>query len=232
LLQSLFHENSFTMGGIEHVFDDMINRSEKPSDDKATQTGVDPVSEDSTTPSLISLIISELECPVCYQPMFGPLHFPLLCPNGHPCCSSCSDRTRRICPTCRVSVIRWTRCLAMEKIGSLMVEEEQGERNLQGRGRTRSDRLEMARRHLVMWGRRGRGQPGRYWRGGLGMMGPLVVEERLEDTFDDSGYSDEEDAMDMIENDEADRTVVFAVGPSIQVLETIDEEIMNEIGWI
>ena len=75
-----------------------------------------------------------------------------------------------------------------------------------------------------MWGRRGRGQPGRYWRGGLGMMWPLVVEERLEGTFDDSGYSDEKDAMEMFENDNADSTIVFSFEPNSEVLETIDEE--------
>ena len=107
----------------------------------------------------------------------------------------------------------------MEKIGSLLIEkgllsvpegtgQEDEQENLQGRRRTRSIRLDRARRHLDRWGRRGRGQPGmywrgrgqpgRYWRGGMVMMGPEVVEERAEDILNDSGYFGD---MDMFEDD-------------------------------
>ena len=132
--------------------------------------------ESSSSNSLVSLIISELECPVCYNPMLGDLHLPLLCANGHPCRSSCSARTGRTCPTCRSSNTRWTRCLPLERMGKtlvdmglLLVEEdldpEHGQEDPRGMRRSRSNRLERARRHLDMWGRMGRGQPGRYWRG-------------------------------------------------------------------
>ena len=84
-----------------------------------------PVSDESSSTALLSLMISELDCPVCLQPMLGPLHLPLLCPNGHACCSSCSSRVKRICPICRSSNIRWTRCLTLERVGSLLVKKGQ-----------------------------------------------------------------------------------------------------------
>ena len=117
----------------------------------------------------------------------------------------------------------------MEKIGSLLIEkgllsvpegtgQEDEQENLQGRRRTRSNRLERARRHLDRWGRRGRGQPGmfwrgrgqpgRYWRGGMVMMGSEVVEENPEDILNDSGYFGD---MDMFEDD----------------IETITDEILD-----
>ena len=110
--------------------------------------------------SVISFLISELECPVCYQPMLGHLRLPLLCPNGHPCCYSCASKVRRICPTCRSSNTRWSRCLFLERMGSYMVEKgmmitppEQdvwpvGIRERQSMRRRRSARLERAREHM------------------------------------------------------------------------------------
>ena len=107
----------------------------------------------------------------------------------------------------------------MEKIGTLLIEQgvlsvqedtdqEHAQEHLQGRRGTRSNRLERARRHLDMWGRRGRGQPGRYWRGGMMTMGPEVVEEIDEDNLNDSGYFGD---MDMFEDD----------------IETITDEILD-----
>ena len=88
-----------------------------------------------------------------------------------------------------------------------------------------------------MWGRRGRGQPGRYWRGGWNE----IVEEEIETLLDDSEYSDEEyyDAQprnttfeeeimmiqDLFEKDRDDgSTVVFAFSSSNTGIETINEE--------
>ena len=75
----------------------------------------------------------------------------------------------------------------------LSVEEdldpEHGHDDPLGMRRSRSNRLERARRHLDMWGRMGRSQPGRYWRGGW----DEIVEEEIETLFEDSGYSDEEE---------------------------------------
>ena len=93
----------------------------QPAEDN-TSTPV-PVSDGSSSTALLSLMISELDCPVCLQPMLGPLHLPLICPNGHACCSSCSTRVKRICPICRSSNIRWTRCLTLERVGELLVEK-------------------------------------------------------------------------------------------------------------
>ena len=91
----------------------------------------------------------------------------------------------------------------MERMGSLMVEKgilaqpdpptQNIGQNGNHQGRRRSERLERAREHLDFWGRRGRSQPGRYWRSGLIRSGLDVREERLEDAFNDFGYSDEED---------------------------------------
>jgi hypothetical protein len=73
--------------------------------------------------------------------------------------------------------------------------------------------------------RRGRGQPGRYWRGGSVMRGSEVVEESdNEDILNDSGYDDD---MDMFEDDIDDRTVFFAFKTNTQDLETITEEILD-----
>ena len=133
--------------------------------DDIEDTPVPESVHDDPTSSVISFLISELECPVCYQPMLGHLRLPLLCPNGHPCCSSCASRMRRICPTCRSSNTRWSSCLFLERMGSYMVEKgmmitppEQdvwpvGISERQAMRRRRSARLERAREHMDMWGR-------------------------------------------------------------------------------
>lgn len=53
-----------------------------------------------------------LECPVCTNLMYPPIH---QCPNGHTLCWSCKIRVRNCCPTCR-SDLGNIRCLALEKI--------------------------------------------------------------------------------------------------------------------
>eukprot|EP00897_Mesotaenium_endlicherianum_P008703 jgi/Mesen1/7861/ME000042S07304 len=54
-----------------------------------------------------------LECPVCTNSMFPPIH---QCPNGHTLCSSCKGKVHNRCPTCRFELGN-IRCLALEKIG-------------------------------------------------------------------------------------------------------------------
>ena len=198
--QSLFCENNTSENRDNEVSADVV-----AAEERAPSPDTDPDNYDT---SLVSLLISELECPVCLQPMVGHLKIPLLCPNGHPCCFSCSARVRRICPTCRVSSFQWIRCLPLENLGSLMVEKgfiqqpdtaeqirEQG--NLQGRRRRRSARLERARRHMDLWGRTGRiQQPGRYWREGV----VRTHEDVRDDVSDDSGYDDEEDQAEDVLN--------------------------------
>ncbi|PKA47799.1 E3 ubiquitin-protein ligase SINAT2 [Apostasia shenzhenica] len=53
-----------------------------------------------------------LECPVCTNLMYPPIH---QCPNGHTLCSSCKDRVQNHCPTCRQELGN-IRCLALEKV--------------------------------------------------------------------------------------------------------------------
>ncbi|URD83731.1 hypothetical protein MUK42_02171 [Musa troglodytarum] len=53
-----------------------------------------------------------LECPVCTNSMFPPIH---QCPNGHTLCSSCKQRVHNHCPTCRQELGN-IRCLALEKV--------------------------------------------------------------------------------------------------------------------
>ena len=237
-------EEDFSIEDMDDEFTNLFNEhSEMEAEGGNDATGTpdpEPVPADPTT-NLVSLIISELECPVCLQPMLGHLQLPLLCPNGHPCCSSCSARVR-ICPICRSSIIRWTRCLSLERIGSYMVEKgiitqpESSEQqtleqeNLQARRRRRSVRLERARRHLDMWGRTGRSQPGRYW--SEVRQETEVLMERLEDALDDSGYYDEEEDFPLLprlinfedtENDLDDREI-FAFETNTQDIEAIDEQ--------
>ena len=98
------------------------NNSNNATDDTNAESVNPATDDDDTIANLVSMIVSEFECPVCLQPMIGQSHLPVLCPNGHPCCSSCAARVRRTCPVCRCSNIRWTRCLPMERIGSSLVE--------------------------------------------------------------------------------------------------------------
>ena len=118
--------NDRVNSGFEDDFDFMLGslfRVEEAQTAKDETPTPVPVSDESSSTALLSLMISELDCPVCLQPMLGPLHLPLLCPNGHACCSSCSSRVKRICPICRSSNIRWTRCLTLERVGELLLEK-------------------------------------------------------------------------------------------------------------
>uniref|UniRef100_A0A6V7QZ07 RING-type E3 ubiquitin transferase n=1 Tax=Ananas comosus var. bracteatus TaxID=296719 RepID=A0A6V7QZ07_ANACO len=53
-----------------------------------------------------------LECPVCTNSMYPPIH---QCPNGHTLCSNCKLRVHNHCPTCRHELGN-IRCLALEKV--------------------------------------------------------------------------------------------------------------------
>ncbi|KAL4283570.1 hypothetical protein GQ457_16G025320 [Hibiscus cannabinus] len=53
-----------------------------------------------------------LECPVCTNSMYPPIH---QCQNGHTLCSTCKVRVHNQCPTCR-SELGDIRCLALEKV--------------------------------------------------------------------------------------------------------------------
>uniref|UniRef100_A0A494GAA7 RING-type domain-containing protein n=2 Tax=Pentapetalae TaxID=1437201 RepID=A0A494GAA7_SOLLC len=49
-----------------------------------------------------------LECPVCTNSMYPPIH---QCHNGHTLCSTCKTRVHNRCPTCRQE-LGDIRCLA------------------------------------------------------------------------------------------------------------------------
>ncbi|KAL1086367.1 hypothetical protein V6Z11_D08G111800 [Gossypium hirsutum] len=53
-----------------------------------------------------------LECPVCTNSMYPPIH---QCHNGHTICSTCKTRVHHRCPTCRQE-LGDIRCLALEKV--------------------------------------------------------------------------------------------------------------------
>ena len=118
------------------------------------------ITTDDAQTDLITLLASELQCPVCYHLMLGTLRRPMHCSNGHACCLRCTYRLGwtggRICPTCREPIGRLGRCLLVERLGSLLVDrgflrhpidEEQIYRvEQEGQRRRRSARL-AARRH-------------------------------------------------------------------------------------
>ncbi|XP_022991172.1 E3 ubiquitin-protein ligase DIS1-like [Cucurbita maxima] len=55
-----------------------------------------------------------LECPVCLNAMYPPIH---QCSNGHTLCSDCKPRVHNRCPTCRHELGN-IRCLALEKVAA------------------------------------------------------------------------------------------------------------------
>ncbi|XP_031474937.1 E3 ubiquitin-protein ligase DIS1-like isoform X1 [Nymphaea colorata] len=55
-----------------------------------------------------------LECPVCLNAMYPPIH---QCSNGHTLCSGCKPRVHNKCPTCRHELGN-IRCLALEKVAA------------------------------------------------------------------------------------------------------------------
>eukprot|EP00271_Cylindrocystis_brebissonii_P013157 TRINITY_DN32768_c0_g1_i1.p1 TRINITY_DN32768_c0_g1~~TRINITY_DN32768_c0_g1_i1.p1 ORF type:complete len:327 (-),score=42.27 TRINITY_DN32768_c0_g1_i1:1030-2010(-) len=57
-----------------------------------------------------------LECPICANCMFPPIH---QCPNGHTLCSDCKLRVHNRCPTCRLDLGN-IRCLALEKVAEAL----------------------------------------------------------------------------------------------------------------
>ena len=67
----------------------------------------------------MSLLMKELECPVCTAYMVG-LRQPRICTHGHACCSSCRRRLAS-CPTCR-SREGWSRCLPLLSCRCLALE--------------------------------------------------------------------------------------------------------------
>ncbi|XP_057818591.1 E3 ubiquitin-protein ligase DIS1 [Cryptomeria japonica] len=70
-----------------------------------------------TVKSLVDAVSSVhelLECPVCMNSMYPPIH---QCPNGHTLCHVCKARVNNRCPTCRYELGN-IRCLALEKVAA------------------------------------------------------------------------------------------------------------------
>lgn len=59
-----------------------------------------------------SIVHELLECPVCTNFMYPPIH---QCPNGHTLCSHCKSKVHNKCPACRQELGN-IRCLALEKV--------------------------------------------------------------------------------------------------------------------
>lgn len=57
-----------------------------------------------------------LECPVCLNLMYPPIH---QCPNGHTICLNCKTKVHNCCPICRQELGN-IRCVALEKIAEML----------------------------------------------------------------------------------------------------------------
>ncbi|PSR86877.1 E3 ubiquitin-protein like [Actinidia chinensis var. chinensis] len=57
-----------------------------------------------------------LECPVCLNIMYRPIH---QCPNGHTICLNCKTKVHNCCPICRQELGN-IRCVALEKVAELL----------------------------------------------------------------------------------------------------------------
>ncbi|CAN6485993.1 unnamed protein product [Victoria cruziana] len=64
--------------------------------------------------TIASSVRELLECPVCLNSMYPPIH---QCSNGHTLCSACKPRVHNKCPTCRHELGN-IRCLALEKVAA------------------------------------------------------------------------------------------------------------------
>ncbi|KAK4771686.1 hypothetical protein SAY87_032218 [Trapa incisa] len=111
--QSMASANSF--------FDDIRSHAEvidPPESEDVMDIGesVSDPTQNSVKPNVgVSSSVRELlECPVCLNAMYPPIH---QCSNGHTLCSGCKPRVHNRCPTCRHELGN-IRCLALEKIAA------------------------------------------------------------------------------------------------------------------
>ena len=127
-LERLFAQRNFLSQRIETLLEDHRDYLDHVlNEDSFTKAAEDDViaEERQDQDYLLALLIEELKCTVCFLPMVGSLQRPLMCLNGHACCSRCVHRLSRYCrtcPTCREPIRSWGRCLMAERIGDLMVE--------------------------------------------------------------------------------------------------------------
>ncbi|GAB4857576.1 E3 ubiquitin-protein ligase sinat5 [Ancistrocladus abbreviatus] len=90
----------------EEINQHIVDRQNPRRSSKSNKNAIFPVI------SSITSVIELLECPVCTNSMFPPIH---QCQNGHTLCSTCKARVQDQCPTCRQE-LGSIRCLALEKI--------------------------------------------------------------------------------------------------------------------
>ncbi|KAA3481318.1 E3 ubiquitin-protein ligase SINAT5-like [Gossypium australe] len=101
-------------------FDDLRSKPEvidlPQNEDRLDSESVNEPSQTATKPNLIvsSNVRELLECPVCLNAMYPPIH---QCLNGHTLCSGCKPRVHNRCPTCRHELGN-IRCLALEKVAA------------------------------------------------------------------------------------------------------------------
>ncbi|KAK7845974.1 e3 ubiquitin-protein ligase sinat5 [Quercus suber] len=114
------HRNTWMASG-NPFFDEMRSKPEvidPPQSEDMLDVGehVNDPAAISLKPNLtVSSSVRELlECPVCLNAMYPPIH---QCSNGHTLCSGCKPRVHNRCPTCRHELGN-IRCLALEKVAA------------------------------------------------------------------------------------------------------------------
>uniref|UniRef100_A0A2N9F3A6 RING-type E3 ubiquitin transferase n=1 Tax=Fagus sylvatica TaxID=28930 RepID=A0A2N9F3A6_FAGSY len=95
------------VSSLDGIYEEEIHQHHQFSSLVKTQNNV-VVPATSPTTSVHEL----LECPVCTNSMYPPIH---QCHNGHTLCSTCKTRVQNRCPTCRQE-LGDIRCLALEKV--------------------------------------------------------------------------------------------------------------------
>ncbi|XP_022744426.1 E3 ubiquitin-protein ligase SINAT5-like isoform X2 [Durio zibethinus] len=101
-------------------FDDLRSKPEvidpPQNEDIMDSEFVNDPTQTATKPNVtVSSSVRELlECPVCLNAMYPPIH---QCLNGHTLCSGCKPRVHNRCPTCRHELGN-IRCLALEKVAA------------------------------------------------------------------------------------------------------------------
>ncbi|KAL1171772.1 hypothetical protein V6Z11_A05G305400 [Gossypium hirsutum] len=108
------------MASVNPFFDDLQSKPEvidpPQNEDIMDCEAVNDPTQAAIKPNVtVSSSVRELlECPVCLNAMYPPIH---QCSNGHTLCSGCKPRVHNRCPTCRHELGN-IRCLALEKVAA------------------------------------------------------------------------------------------------------------------
>ncbi|KAM7264495.1 hypothetical protein ACFE04_002178 [Oxalis oulophora] len=114
-----FYSPVFVMASVSPFFDDLRTKPEvidPPQNEDMLDVGETLNDQTNIKSNLIasSSVRELLECPVCLNAMYPPIH---QCSNGHTICSGCKPRVHNRCPTCRHELGN-IRCLALEKVAA------------------------------------------------------------------------------------------------------------------